>query len=315
MKTTVIICTFNRSAILHDTIFSLMKQTVLPASIIVSLCDENSTLAETRALPLVRCVYGPRGSSAQRNTAIPYATTPFVLFLDDDVELAPDYIEQMESAFTYDPAVVAASGKIVADGAHSGKGIDRDEALAALCRDRGSRACTGIKLLEFYGCNMFVRGAIVQKEKFDERLPLYGWLEDRDFLWRVSKHGKLIRNHAARIAHLATRTGRTSDLRYGYTKIANPYYMWQKSVIAHFPDLFVNYWMKTTLANAARALGPRRANDPDYRERLRGNFLAYRDLLLSRLDPRNILNLPDSSSANNGSRPRNAWQSEASRST
>src|SRR5262249_13081983 len=153
-----------------------LKQTAMPSAIILSLSDEGSVLPETRTLPRVRCLYGPCGSSAQRNSAIPAAATPFVLFLDDDVELAPDYIEQMERAFTYDPAIAAASGKIVADGAHSGKGISRDEAVRSLQEFRGDRSVTGIPIREFYGCNMFVRGRILAREKFDEHLPLYGWL-------------------------------------------------------------------------------------------------------------------------------------------
>lgn len=314
MNTTVVICSVNRSAILHDTVRSLMKQTVRPEAIILSLCDETSALRETRTLPGVRCIFGPRGSSAQRNTAIPFATTPYVLFLDDDVELASDYIEQMERVFAGDPAIAAASGKVVADGAYGGKGIERDAAIKALREYEGCRDCTGIDIKEFYGCNMFVRNQVLRTVRFDERLPLYGWLEDRDFLWHCAKLGKMVRNQASLIAHLATRSGRTSDVRYGYTKIANPFYMWKKSVIASLPELIVMFWMKTTSANIVRAMNPKQPPSADYRKRLKGNLMAYRDLLLFRLDPENILKIPDSAGSLGQPQRGTAWRSEPRRS-
>jgi GT2 family glycosyltransferase len=310
MNTTVIICSANRPAVLRDTVLGLLKQTIQPDSIVLSLCNESSVLGETQALPNVRCILGPQGSSVQRNTAIPLAHTPYVLFLDDDVELAADYIEQMERVITEDPSIAAASGLVVADGAADGKGIGREAARKAVLEYSGSRACTGIKLKEFYGCNMFVRSDVLRTERFDERLPLYSWLEDRDFLWRCAKHGKLVRNQAAVIAHLATRSGRTSDLRYGYSKIANPFYMWRKSVISSLAEVIVMFWMKTTAANAIRAMMPKRPQGPDYKKRLKGNLMAYRDLILFRIDPKNILNIPDSTDRPEQADRTRAWQSE-----
>jgi glycosyltransferase involved in cell wall biosynthesis len=304
--------------ILHETVWGLTKQTVKPDSIVLSLCDETSALSQTRSLSGVRCIFGPQGSSVQRNTAIPLARTPYVLFLDDDVELAPEYIAEMESAFERDPAIAAAIGKVVADGATSGKGIDREEALKAVENQKGCRICPTIGTDDYYGCNMFVRGDLLQKEQFDDRLPLYAWLEDRDFLWRCAKHGKIVRNQAALVAHLGTRTGRTSDVRYGYTKIANPYYLWKKSVISSLPEVIVRYWMKTTFANLIRAIVSRSPQRGDYRKRLRGNFLAYRDVMRFRLHPENVLNIPDAKGPANTPQPGEAgeaWRSVQTRST
>jgi glycosyltransferase involved in cell wall biosynthesis len=280
--------------ILHTTVEGLLKQTILPDSIVLSLCDEGSVLRETEALPGVHCVFGPPGSSIQRNTAIPLARTPYVLFLDDDVELAPDYIEQMERIFGEDKSIAASGGGVIADGARNGNEIEREAAIREILEYRGSRACVGVAFADLCGFNMFVRNNVLRTERFDERLPLYGWLEDRDFLHRCAKHGKIVRHQGAWIVHLATRSGRTSDVRLGYTKIANPWYMWRKSVITSLPELIVRYWMKTTLANIIRAIMPKQPQSPDYKKRLKGNLLAYRDLVLFRIDPQNILNIPDS---------------------
>ena len=60
--------------------------------------DAASVLPETVQLPLVRVVLGGRGLTKQRNhgaQAAP-AETRYVLFLDDDTELAPEYLERSE---------------------------------------------------------------------------------------------------------------------------------------------------------------------------------------------------------------------------
>jgi hypothetical protein len=292
METTVVICSAGRPVILHETVLGLLKQTVQPASIILSLCAENSALSETQGLPLVRCILGPKGLASQRNTAIPFVRTCYTLFLDDDVELASDYIEQMERLFAADPTIVGASGGVAADGAPARVPIDRRVAARAIREYTGSRDCVPFK--DVYGCNMFVRSDVLQVERFDERLPLYGWLEDLDFSLRLKKHGRIVRHRGALVAHLATRSGRTSDLRYGYTKIANPWYLWRKKVLSSLPEVIVRYWVKTTLANLLRAFLSNGPPGVDYRKRLIGNLMAYRDLTLFRLDPQNILNIDDS---------------------
>jgi glycosyltransferase involved in cell wall biosynthesis len=314
MKTTVIICSVNRPTILHATVMGILKQTVQPHAIVLSLCDESSVLSETRALPGVRCVFGPKGLTLQRNTAIPLVPTPFALYLDDDVELAPDYVEKMEHILAEDPSIAAALGNVVADGARGGQGIEREAAIEAVLKDGRGGACTAVKIDEFYGCNMFVRSDVLRVVRFDERLPLYGWLEDRDFLWRCRQHGRIVRNRGALIAHLGTRSGRTSDVRYGYLKIANPWYLWRKSVSVSLPKLIVRYWLKTTFANILRAIMPRQPQTADYKKRLKGNLMAYRDLVLFRLDPENILKIPDSSGPPEKTQRGEAWRSVPSRS-
>ena len=291
MNTTVIICSVDRPAILHDTVLGLMKQTVPADAVVLSLCDDNSVWRETKELPGVRCVFGQRGSSAQRNTTIPLARTPYALFLDDDVELAADYIGQMERASAEDPTIVVASGGVAGDGAPNGKGITREAARQAIRNYSGSRSCSAVK--DLYGCNIFVRSDVLRTEKFDERLPLYGWMEDHDFRWRCEKHGKVVCHQGAVLAHLGIPSMSVSDVRYGYAKIANPWYLWRKGVLASLPELIVNYWLKTTTANLLRILAPGRPQTINYWQRLMGNCMAYRDFILGRIDPLNILKIPD----------------------
>jgi glycosyltransferase involved in cell wall biosynthesis len=301
------------------------------------LCDEASVLQQTRELPGVRCVLGPQGSSVQRNTAIPLVRTQYTLYLDDDVELAPDYIERMEHTFAQDPLIAAAAGGAVANGAASGHGIGRADAVRALLEYQGSRASVILPVVTLSGYNMFVRTEIVRTEQFDEKLPLYAWLEDRDFIHRCARHGKIVRDRGALIAHLGTRSGRTSDVKYGYSKIANPWYLWRKSAKGSLPEStgssptayscpprsktsvsaseVLIFWLRTTIGNAVRALMPKPPHGADYKKRLAGNLMAYRDLVLFRIDPQNILKIQDSTALAEHTPKRGAWRTNADNST
>jgi hypothetical protein len=74
------------------------------------------------------------------------------------------------------------------------------------------------------------------------------------------------------------------------------------------------FWMKTTSANIVRAMNPKQPPSADYRKRLKGNLMAYRDLLLFRLDPENILKIPDSAGSLGQPQRGTAWRSEPRRS-
>src|SRR5690242_3159450 len=90
----VIVCSADRPLILHETLVSLAQQTRPPKEVLVCVPDEISVLPATRTLPRTRVFVGPRGSSVQRNFAIDRLTpgSDLVLFLDDDVELARNFI-------------------------------------------------------------------------------------------------------------------------------------------------------------------------------------------------------------------------------
>jgi GT2 family glycosyltransferase len=107
MKTAIIVSSVNRPQILHETVLAMRMQTNLPNVIMLSLCDAASILSETAQLPLVRIVQGPKGLTKQRNSgmsALP-SEADCVLFLDDDIELAPNYIESMQRLFEHFPEV------------------------------------------------------------------------------------------------------------------------------------------------------------------------------------------------------------------
>jgi len=138
-----------------------------------------------------------------------------------------------------------------------------------------------------YGCNMMVRLAALPGARFDETLPLYGWLEDLDYSARFAAIGRVARSGDCVGVHLGVKSGRTPGVRFGYSQIANPVYLAGKGTMARRRALVMA--TKNILANSARSLAP----EPyiDRRGRLRGNLLALRDLMLGRAHPTRILDL------------------------
>ena len=132
-----------------------------------------------------------------------------------------------------------------------------------------------------------VAPALAQGVRFDVNLPLYGWLEDIDFSRRMAAHGRIVNCSSLRGVHLAIKHGRTSGLRVGYSQVANPLYLLRKG------SLSATYSLRHVSRNVAKNLLRVAHPEPwvDRRGRLRGNLIAFGDLLRGRLDPRRIQHL------------------------
>lgn len=91
----VCICTRDRSDDLRATLASLKESREPIAEIIVSddgPSDDTKNVAETADIEVLYTVGPRRGLAANRNHALALVSTPYVLFLDDDCRLAPDFL-------------------------------------------------------------------------------------------------------------------------------------------------------------------------------------------------------------------------------
>jgi glycosyltransferase involved in cell wall biosynthesis len=101
MNVTVCIPTRNRPEDLAECLDSIAASGVPVAEIVVS---DDSTDDRTRELvaaryPHVKYIFGPRkGLGPNRNSAISAATGDWILFLDDDARLGPDFLTEMMKA-------------------------------------------------------------------------------------------------------------------------------------------------------------------------------------------------------------------------
>jgi hypothetical protein len=291
MKTAIIVSSVNRPRILHETVLAINRQTISPTTVILSLCDTTDVLQETAQLPLARVVQGPKGLTKQRNSGLRVLPpeTDCVLFLDDDTELAPNYVESMERLFDRRPDIAVASGVCAMDGLRLGRALTREEAMAAVrkhpCRNT-LEAAEGA-----YGCNMFVRRLTLEQIQFDETLPLHGWLEDYDFSIRCKRKGLVVWNCETCVAHMGVqRTSRERGFIVGYSQIANSHYLWRKGVIPSAGKLLGGFWLPALCVNLHGAVRgkPPWSNSLDYKGRVLGNARALADAALHKLAPARI---------------------------
>ena len=211
------------------------------------------------------------------------------MFFDDDFFPEPTYLAELEDCLVANPAVVVATGRTLADDI-KGPGLTAGEARAVLASFVPSEAAMPlIDQYNAYGCNMAVRLAPVLAHglRFDENLPFYAWAEDVDFSRQLAAYGQIVKNPRMTGVHLGVKDGRTSGLRYGYSQIANPYYLWRKGTV-HAGGV-VSQMIRNVLANIIKSFKP----EPwiDRRGRAFGNVLGLFDFFRGRLDPRQILNL------------------------
>jgi hypothetical protein len=139
---------------------------------------------------------------------------------------------------------------------------------------------------------MFVRRSVLESERFDELLPLVGWLEDYDFSVRCSRRGRVVWNLATCVAHLGVqRAQRERGFPVGYAQIANSHYLWRKGVIPSLRKLLGAFWLPALRVSLQGTLhGKPPWNETfDYKGRLRGNAQALLDAARFRLKPERIL--------------------------
>ena len=214
-----------------------------------------------------------------------------VVFFDDDFRPACDWIEAAVATFHTDPTIVGLTGRVLADGV-KGEGLSEDDARDYLCARRSPQShwANGTDVRDVgsaYGCNMAFRASIVGALRFDERLPLYGWQEDRDFSGQAMRHGRVVFTPDCAGVHLGAKTGRTKGTRLGYSQIANPLYLMRKGTMGRLVGL--RFLARAIAANLVNSVRPHPLID--YRGRLSGNCVAIADLVRLRCAPERILDL------------------------
>ena len=282
----VIIATKGRRDAIPHVLRLLEAQTRRPDLVVVSASttdDVDTTLSTT--LP-TEYLFGPAGLPAQRNRGLERVlpVTDIVVFLDDDFVPAPDWLARCVEGFDARPNAVGVTGAVIHDGASSqSDALDWDQAAALLADDAAHAPAGGlVPVSKLYGCNMAYRCAAIGELRFDERLVLYGWLEDMDFSRAVGHRGQLLAVHAARGVHLGLRSGgRTSGKRLGFSQIVNVWYLHEKGALSA-REAFANT-LRALLANSGKSFFPEA--HIDRRGRLAGNLLGLRELMSGHCRP------------------------------
>ena len=284
MRVAVVIATKGRPSATAWVMRLLARQTVRPHQIILSASSEDDIGSYDASGLRVHELIGTTGSSVQRNCALD-ALAPnidVVIFLDDDFALERHWIERCVQRFASDAALVGLSGLTLRDGANT-EPIAWEEAVALVdgAHAEVSRRAPLRPCVELYGCNMACRAHAISDLRFDERLVLYGWMEDKDFSRRLARRGRLAYCDDLLGVHLGLRGGRVSGRRFGYSQVVNAMYLCKKGVMSR----------KEAASNILRALGMNcvKSVSPeahlDRRGRLIGNVIGIIDLCLGAIRP------------------------------
>ncbi len=288
------IATRGRPDTLKQTLADLALQTRPAESTYVAYFDPCDIGNAPLLFPQVRFLQGSGGSCAQRNHLLDAAGDRYglIFFMDDDFYLHRDYLLRIEQTFLSDSLILGATGEVIADGA-VGPGLTTDYARERLRQIGAVPSLTQREpqpAFNTYGCNMAFRVSALQEHgiRFDEDLPIYAWFEDVDFSRRLLPYGKLVMVPGAQGIHLGIKQGRTSGKRLGYSQVANPIYMARKGTLPWLAAIkgICRHVSKNLL------LSVRPEPYVDRRGRVRGNLLALWELLLGRMRPNRILQLP-----------------------
>lgn len=233
----LIIPTKNRPHELTLVVQSLFEQTVGAAELIIvdQSPDEVGKLAVERQFeeasaaghPVMdlRYIHEPSigGGAAARNHAMNIARGDIWLFLDDDVYLEPDFLEQILAAYEGCPDAAGVSGIITNYVVPSPgfrfwsslfeRGPFRDERQPIYWHADRLRNSAPIRVRKFGGGLMSFRASAIQDLRFDENLRGVCDGEDVDLCMQLERRSgsRLLIAPAARLVHNQSPSGRLQD--------------------------------------------------------------------------------------------------------
>ena len=287
----IVIASVGRPDMLEQMIECLSQQSESADFIVLSVTSAVDLPQGFQDSAEIRTIIGDKGSCCQRNRAIDLVQPhcDIVMFYDDDFIPSINSIKNLRRFFEDNPHISGATGNVLADGANN-SGIS-SELGKEIVRKHDEKIVYDGKIIAYvdglYGCNMACRAGDIGSNRFDERLPLYGWQEDIDFSASLRASGKLAKTAAFAGVHQGVKHGRTSGVRFGYSQIINPLYLARKGTIRK--RVALNLVIRNLLINHARSIRP----EPwvDRRGRVAGNWIGLIDAIRGRVTPERILTL------------------------
>lgn len=157
------------------------------------------------------------GLTYQRNIGARLAKGDILYYFDDDAELFPQYLSQMQKVFATQPEFAGGMGSV--QNMHEKKNdfyrflrlfflLPRDHSKGRFTASGmpthtyGTHQFRTVEVLG--GCNMAFRASVFKKHMFDEKLTRYAYMEDCDMARRVSYDAPLFFNPYAPLYHHAS---------------------------------------------------------------------------------------------------------------
>jgi GT2 family glycosyltransferase len=252
----VVICTYRRPGSLADLLASLDRQTLAPLDVIIVDASPDHEAEVTQqalrswksapSLHYVQVTGAGRGLTRQRNLGLRLASGDLVLFLDDDVVLEPECVDEMERAHRAHGSAVAGVG------CHSTSHFAPAPLLWRLRRalrivpslQPGRYWRSGVSVPWTFerprgtavegdwlpGCAMMWRADVLGAVRFDEEMEGYSQGEDLDFSLRARQMGRLMMLSTPRLDHRHQAAGRPDAYRLGQMEIRNRFAIHRRAI-------------------------------------------------------------------------------------
>lgn len=261
-RVSIIIVSWNALPLLQQCLPSVAATRYPNLEIILAdnASTDGSAAWVTDAFPQVKIVRHPENWAFCRgnNEALPHATGEYVLFLNNDVEVPPDWLDPLVDVLRRHPDVAAVQPKLLqytdrsrfeyagASGGfldRFGYPFTRGRIFFTMERDEGQYDdardvfwATGAALL-------VRRTALDAVGPFDERFVMH--MEEIDLCWRLQRHGWRVRvEPASHVYHVGG-----GSLPQGNPQKA--YYNYRNSLLMLFKNLPPSAWRRTFPQRAA----------------------------------------------------------------
>lgn len=278
-KVSVIIPTKNRADDLRCTVEDLIVQTRRPDEIII--VDQSSVPSfEPASVPIpVNYIYAPHisGAAVARNIAMDRATGDIWLFLDDDVILEPEYVEQIVLAYSAEVAGVSGIITNYTVPSLSRRLFESVFVRGAFHDDRqpvywhaDALRFQGPQRVKQFGCGvMSFRGSVVRDSRFDPQLTGCSLAEDIDFCARLPRGAILVIAPKARLFHKRSPAGRATA-HWLDAHAQSSTYMRQRNWNRGFGDDLCFAWLQVGYALIAAVGSLKRGSLEPFRAWARG---------------------------------------------
>lgn len=269
MQISIIICTYNRTKDLNECLNSILLQTYLPVEVIIvdngddnqsgNLINSKNEEFEKRNIPL-KYIKNDRENSltVARNLGAKYTTGEIVLFVDDDVVLDKDYVQQTLKVYQEYPNALGVQGYIAQERpSKTGNLLNRFFSLYHLeedqCRVLPSVSGTypyplskTISCQWLSGANHSYKRQILKELEYDEKLKKYSEGEDLDFSYRVAKKhpASLYITPQAKLIHKASPAGRLLTKELTYMQEVYGLYLFHKNFDESIKNMLVYVWSR-----------------------------------------------------------------------
>ncbi|QII12886.1 hypothetical protein KsCSTR_35070 [Candidatus Kuenenia stuttgartiensis] len=252
MNYSIIVPTCNRKKDLDTLINSILKQTLLPAEIIIidqSDNDDtkkyienckNQLLTKSHKIDVIYIYQAKKSSAAARNKGIDIARGQILSVLDDDVVLFEDYYEKLLHYFNNDKKLGGVSGNVIRKNLHSWgmklllkvfllDNFDGKMTISGFGFPMGERRFDRPMWVEmFIGCNMNFRSEYLKNNKFDEWFTGYSYREDAELSYRISREAVLKMIPEAKLYHNCSKANRMDIQDRKVMEVRNYYYVYKK---------------------------------------------------------------------------------------